>query len=180
MIYCFLANGFEEIEALTPVDLLRRCGKDVVIVGVGEEIISGSHNINICADITAPEIVYSKDIEMIILPGGKRGVINMEMNDYVKNCIDYCMANNILIGAICAAPSFLGHKKLLDGKTVTCYPGFETQLGNANYTGNVVERDGNIITARGAGVSMEFGMALVEALMGKEKVEELSRSIVCK
>ena len=179
MIYCFLANGFEEMEAIVPVDMLRRCEKDVLFVGVGDQIISSAHQVNICADILAPEVVLDETLEMIILPGGSLGTLNLEKNIYVQKAIDYCVENNKPIGAICAAPSILGHKNLLEGRNATCYPGFDTQLFGANYTGNLVEIDGNFITAKGPGASLQFGLALCEKLLGKERVDLLVPSLQC-
>ena len=105
MIYVFLANGFEEIEALTPVDLLRRAGKQVITVGVGDSVIVGSHGIAVVPDTIAEEAILGDELEMIVLPGGMPGTLNLEGNPYVQQAIDYCMEKNITIGAICAAPS---------------------------------------------------------------------------
>ncbi|MDE6101929.1 MAG: DJ-1/PfpI family protein, partial [Ruminococcus sp.] len=103
MIYVFLANGFEETEALAPVDLLRRAGKKVVTVGVGDNIITGSHGIPVVTDTIAQEIRLDEDLEMIVLPGGMPGTLNLEKSEYVQNAVDYCVKNNRFIGAICAA-----------------------------------------------------------------------------
>lgn len=179
MIYVFLANGFEEIEALTPVDLLRRAGKKVVTVGVGDSIIVGSHGIPVVADIIAQEAALTDELEMIVLPGGMPGTLNLEKSEYVQSAIDYCMENNITIGAICAAPSILGHKGLLRGKTAVCYEGFETQLDGAEIGAGSVAADGNIITARGAGVAVQFALALVERAVSKEESDRQFKAILC-
>ena len=179
MIYCFLAEGFEEIEALTPVDVLRRCGKEVVTVGIGEEIITGAHGISVCTDITEVDLVPNDEIEMIILPGGMPGTLNLEKNRSVQDTIDYCVKNDKYIAAICAAPSILGHKKLLDGKPATCFPGFEEQMGDAVMTGEKVVAADKIITAKGAGAALEFGLKLAEILCGKPRVEKLAASMQC-
>lgn len=179
MIYVFLANGFEEVEAITPIDLLRRSGKEVITVGVGDNVIVGSHNIPIVTDTIVQEIALDNSLEMIVLPGGMPGTLNLEKNSYVQNAIDYCYENNIYIAAICAAPSILGHKGLLKGKTAVCYEGFETQLEGAEIASSSVASDGNIITARGAGVAVDFSLKLVEKLVSEEERVRLSRAILC-
>lgn len=110
MIYVYLANGFEETEAIAPIDLLRRSEKKVITVGVGDNIITSSHGVNIVTDTIAQEAPLTDELEMIVLPGGMPGTLNLEASPYVQAAIDYCVANNIYIGAICAAPSILGHK----------------------------------------------------------------------
>ena len=179
MIYCFLADGFEEMEALCPVDILRRAEKDVTVVGVGEQVIVGSHQIPVVTDIDAAEIVLDDSLEMLILPGGMPGTLNLEKNAHVQKAIDFCVENNKFIGAICAAPSILGHKGLLKGKEVICFPGFEEQLTGAEISDNYVVQDANIITARGAGVAQEFGLKLVEALCGASRAASLKKSLQC-
>ena len=121
MIYAFLAEGFEETEAVTPIDLLRRSGKKVITVGVGDNIIMGSHGIPVVTDTIAQEAPLTDELEMIILPGGMPGTLNLEKSEYVQAAIDFCTANNKYIGAICAAPSILGHKGLLKGRKAVCY-----------------------------------------------------------
>ena len=158
MVYVFLANGFEETEAIAPIDILRRCELDVVTVGVGEEVITSSHGISVIPDITEVDFVPSEEIDMIVLPGGMPGTLNLEKSRTVQEAIDYCTENGKYIGAICAAPSVLGKKNLLKGKKATCFPGFEDFLLGAEFTGAPVELDGKIITARGAGVAVEFGL----------------------
>lgn len=180
MIYCFLADGFEEMEALCPVDILRRGGCEVVTVGVGEEIVAGSHGINVCADITDGETELSEKIDMIILPGGMPGTLNLEKNLNVQRVIDYCVENNKLIGAICAAPSILGHKGILKDREAICFPGFEGQLDCGRVSENFVCKDGNIITAKGAGVAQEFGLKLLEALKGKDAAVKMKESLQCR
>ena len=177
MIYCFLANGFEEMEALCPVDILRRAEKEVTVVGVGEQVIVGSHQIPVVTDINAAEVILDNSLEMIILPGGMPGTLNLENDMELQHTIDYCVENDKFIGAICAAPSILGHKVLLEGKKATCYPGFEKDLLGAEFTGEKVVQDGKIITSRGAGACLEFGLKLVEALKGKEKSDEIADNI---
>ncbi|MGI5960129.1 MAG: DJ-1 family glyoxalase III [Massiliimalia sp.] len=178
MVYLFLADGFEEIEALTPVDYLRRCKIEVQTVSVKpEKTVTGSHGIPVTADITIDQVDREK-IQAVILPGGMPGTLNLEQCEPLQQLIDFCAEQGKLLGAICAAPSILGHKGLLSGKKATCYTGFETALTGAEYTGAPVERDGNMITARGAGVAGQFAFALAEALVGKEAVKALKAGIL--
>lgn len=179
MIYAFLADGFEEIEAVTPIDLLRRAGKTVVTVGIGGKVITGSHNIPVTADITDSQLSLGDDVEMIILPGGMPGTLNLEKNDSVQKAIDFCSCNNRYIAAICAAPSILGHKGLLKNKNAVCYPGFESQLDGADIRTKPVVADGKIITSRGAGAAVKFGLKLVEILVSPEASNKLADSIIC-
>lgn len=179
MIYCFIANGFEEIEALAGVDILRRAELDVKIVGVGSKMVTGSHGITVVADIEESQVT-TDDMEGIILPGGMPGTLNLEKSPIVSASIAYCMSNNLLIGAICAAPSILGHKGLLKNRQATCFPGFETQLDCQKYTNESVTVDGNIITSKGMGVSIEFGLALLEYIMGKDRSNIMKDGLQCK
>ncbi len=179
MIYLFLANGFEETEAIAPLDILRRAELDVAAVGVGGKLIKGSHGITIACDMEA-EDASPDNAEMIVLPGGMPGTLNLEKNEVVQCFIDFCAQNNRWIGAICAAPSILGHKGLLNGKKFTCFPGYETQVTGGLYNPGGVVRDGKFVTAAGAGVAVDFGLALVEALLGKERSDILRASLQCK
>lgn len=179
MIYEFLADGFEEIEAITPLGLLKRAGKQVLSVGVGSLEVASARGIKVIADIGISEIKLDENLEMIILPGGMPGVENLYACDEVKNAIKYCTENDIFIGAICAAPSILGRMGLLKGKTAACYPGFENMLAGAVYSNEKVVRDGRLITARGAGNSVEFALKLVEALCGAEESHKISETIQC-
>ncbi len=178
MVYLFLANGFEEVEALTPLDYLRRC-EDVKVKSVSIEgrLVTGAHKITVMADLLLDEVDL-EEAEMIILPGGMPGTLHLEQCERLQKIIDQCAAKNIFIGAICAAPSILGHKGLLEGKTATCYIGFDTQLSGAKYTGAPVERDGNIITARGAGVANQFAFELIKALRGEEKANAVQAAVL--
>lgn len=177
MVYVFLANGFETIEALAPVDILRRAGADVKTVGLTGENIETSHKVTVKADITVDKVILDDSIDMIVLPGGMPGTLNLEDSLEVRAAVDYCAENGKLIGAICAAPSILGHKGLLDGKNFTCFPGFEKDIENANYTGEPVVTDGKIITGKGAGCCVPFALKLVEMLISKEKADEVAKSL---
>lgn len=179
MIYAFLANGFEETEAIAPIDILRRCGKEVITVGIGDNIIRGSHGIAVVTDTEDKFIELNENLEMIILPGGMPGTVNLEASEIVQKAIDYCVANDIYIGAICAAPSILGHKGLLNGKKAVCYSGFEQELAGADVLDVPTVADGKIVTARGAGVAVEFGLKLVEVLISKERSRIMGDSLLC-
>lgn len=178
MIYVFLADGFEEVEALTPVDYLRRCELEVKTVGVAGRLVRGSHGIVVMADIL-PDDIEPEKTDLIILPGGMPGTLNLEASPVVQEMIDYCVNRSIPIGAICAAPSILGHKGLLAGKRATCYTGFEDQLTGAEVTGEPVEKDGIFITARGAGVADRFAFKLIETLISKERAELVRDAVLC-
>ena len=176
MIYMFLANGFEEIEALCPLDLLRRAGLEVTTVGIGGEMICGSHGITVAADI--PEGMYADAApDMIILPGGMPGSKNLDENRTVDVALKAAARKGAYIAAICAAPMVLGHRGLLEGKEAICYPGFEKELTGAILSDKKVVRDGNVITAAGMGVALDFGLELVKALKG-EAVASALRSAV--
>lgn len=179
MIYVYLADGFEETEAITPIDMLRRAGKKVITVGVGDNIITSSHGIPVVTDTIVQEAPVNDELEMIVLPGGMPGTLNLEKSDYVQKAVDFCMEKNIPIGAICAAPSILGHKGILNGKKAVCYQGFESQLIGAEIGAGAVEVDGNIITARGAGVAMQFALALVEKAVSKAESERQFQAVMC-
>ena len=179
MIYVFLAQGFEETEAVAPIDILRRCEKEVITVGIGDNIIKSSHGLVFVTDTEDKLIELNSDLEMIVLPGGMPGTINLENSEIVQKAIDYCVENNILIGAICAAPSILGHKGLLNGKKAVCYTGFENQLTGAEVLNVPAVIDGQFVTARGAGVAVEFGLKLVEALISKERSQKVREAILC-
>ena len=165
MIYCFLADGFEEIEAIAPIDILRRASLPVLTVGVTGKTVSGAHGIVVEADITMDDVEPDK-MTGIILPGGIPGATNLEADMRLSALIDFAAENNILLCAICAAPMILGKKGLLRGKKATCYPGFEEHLTGAIIGGNVC-RDGQFITAEGAGAALLFGYTILEAL-GKD------------
>lgn len=179
MIYVFLAEGFEEVEALAPVDLLRRAKLQVTTVGVTGKTVTGSHGIPVTADITADQLTMDDTMEMVVLPGGMPGTLNEEASAVVQAALDYCAANDRWIGAICAAPSILGHRGMLQGKTAVCYPGFEVDLEGAQIGETGVVTDGKIITARGAGVAVNFGITLVGELCGEQTAAKIRTSIVC-
>lgn len=159
MLYLFLADGFEETEAIATLDVLRRGNIKTKTVGVGGEFIFGTHEIVVKADAT--EVDYS-DIDGVILPGGMPGTLNLQKDEGVTKAVNYCMENGKLVAAICAAPMIIGEMGYLDGKKAVCFPGFEDSLGDAEIMPDGVVVDGNIITAMGAGRALEFGAAICD------------------
>lgn len=178
MVLVFLANGFEEIEALTPVDCLRRCEIEVVTVGVGNRVVTGSHGIKVVADLDDLALTMNDSVEMIVLPGGMPGTLNLEKSEIVQSAVDYCIDHDIPIAAICAAPSILGHKGLLQGKKATCYIGYEDQLVGAEVvTDKPCVTDGNIITACGMGAALEFSCEIIKKLISSERADLLLQAL---
>ncbi len=177
MVYMFLANGFEEIEALCPLDLLRRAGVQVTTVGIGGEEITGSHGITVRADI--PDTMYRDSTpEMVILPGGMPGTKHLDASRTVEQALRAAAKSNAYLAAICAAPMVLGKRGYLNGKRAICFPGFEEFLEGATVADERVVTDGRIITGAGMGVALEFGLALVSALKGKSVADELRRAVL--
>lgn len=177
MVYMFLANGMEEIEALCPLDLMRRAGIEVTTVGVGGRSIVGSHGITVIADATENEFNGS-DADMIFLPGGMPGTLNLMASDTVKNAINKAADDGKYIAAICAAPSILGEMGLLNGKEAVCYPGFEDKLLGARISQSKVVLDGNILTAKGMGAALEMGLKIVEIFCGKAVSDKLCSAVI--
>lgn len=173
MVYVFLADGFEEIEALAPVDFLRRAGVDVKTVALKENKAIGAHNIIVNADINISDILLDKNVDAVILPGGMPGAQNLYDNNKVHEAIDFANKSKKLVCAICAAPFILGRKGLLNGKSATCFPGFEDELTGATYLNQGVVKDENIITAQGAGVAWEFGERIARELVGSELSQKI-------
>lgn len=180
MIYVFLADGFEETEAIAPIDILRRSELDVKVVAIKGDRATSSHGITVLCDMNIKDIT-TEDMDAIVLPGGMPGTLNLEADPILRVCIDYCNKNNKLIGAICAAPSILGHLGMLKGKKAVCFPGFENELLGAEVskTDSVI-KDGNIITAKGAGVAVEFGLALAKELAGEMMAKKLFAAMQCR
>ncbi len=179
MVYVFLANGFEEIEALAPIDILRRAGLSVQTVGIDGREVTGSHGVTFIADI-ADEAFIPDDMEAVVLPGGMPGTKNLEASRTVAAALTRATEEHCVIAAICAAPSILGHKGLLKGKRATCYPGFEEALQGATATGEPVVIDGQFVTARGAGVAVDFSLALVSLLCSPEEATHLREVLQCR
>lgn len=178
MVYLFLADGFEEIEALCVLDILRRAKVQINTVGVSGKIAHGAHGINVECDVTENEISVNDSFDMIILPGGLPGAHNLNDSPVVNEFIKKANNENKFICAICAAPYILGVRGILKGKRATCYPGFENQLEGAILTNTGVVRDGNIITGRAMGSATDFALEIAEALLGKETREALKKAII--
>ena len=178
MIYMFLANGFEEIEALLPLDLMRRAGLEVKTVGVGGLDITGSHGITVKADMLDTDFADNSP-ECVILPGGMPGTTNLDASPIVHKALDLALENNSLICAICAAPMILGKRGILKGKNATCFPGFEEYLEGATVGGRAV-RDGQVITGVGMGAALEFGIEIVAALCGRGAADKLFAAVLAK
>lgn len=179
MVYLFLADGFEIIEALAPVDMIRRAKLEVKTVGVTGKTVTSSCGVQVVSDITVDEVEYN-NIDAIILPGGMPGTVNLEKSVAVDKAIDVAVKNNAYVCAICAAPSILGHKDLLNDRNAVVFPGYEPDLHGAEISSDYVVMDGNIITAKGAGVSVEFGLKIVEALTDKETADKIKDTIQCR
>lgn len=173
-----LAEGFEEIEALTVVDILRRADIFVNMVSLDERTtVNGAHNIKVIADGTLADIDL-QEYDIFILPGGGLGTKNLSESKAVYDALNYMKEKDGFIAAICAAPSVLGKHGLLEGKTACCYPGFEDKLLNAEISMNGVVKSGKIITARGMGVSIDFSLEIIKALLDSEKADEISKAII--
>ncbi|MBQ8409679.1 MAG: DJ-1/PfpI family protein [Clostridia bacterium] len=180
MIYMFLADGFEEVEALCPLDILRRAGLEVTTVGIGKDMIRGAHGITVQTDIV--DILYrDSDPEMLILPGGMPGSTNLDESKTVDAALKAGARKGAFLCAICAAPLVLGKRGYLQGKSAVCYPGFEEYLIGATVSEDrSVVRDGNVITAKGMGVAFDFGLELVRALKDDETAEKIKASVFAK
>lgn len=176
-VILFFANGTEEVEALTAVDLLRRAGAQVTLAGIGGREVTGSHGIRITADISEDEI-SSYDYDMAVVPGGMPGTMHMDASATVEKTLAAVSENGGFLAAICAAPLVLGKRGYLNGKKAICYPGFESYLTGASLSESRVCRDGKIITAAGAGVALDFALALIGALYGEEKSNEIRASVL--
>lgn len=173
----FMADGCEEIEALTVVDMLRRAGIEIEMISItGNEKINGAHGIRIISDIMKENADY-KSYDGIILPGGMPGTLNLGNDEMVQRVIKK-FSENKLIAAICAAPSVLGMAGLLKGKKATCYPSFEEKLLGATCVEDSVVTDGNVITSRGMGTAIDFSLAIIKYFLGEEKAQEMSKSII--
>lgn len=173
-----LAEGFEEIEAVSIIDVLRRANINTLVVSVtGSKNVTGSHNIQIASDVLFEEVDYD-DISMIVLPGGLPGANNLKEHAGLgKQILDFHKTGKPL-GAICAAPLVFGNLGILKGRKATCFPGFENQLTGAKVTGAKVETSGKIITGKGAGVAIQFALKIVEQLKGKAFAEELAGKMI--
>ena len=176
-IIVFLATGFEEIEAITPLDVWRRAGFEVKTISVtGEKTVSGSHGINIIADYLF-DISICKDADLLFLPGGMPGSANLDKHEGLKAVLHDFYNDDKYLTAICAAPFVFGHNGILKDKKATCYPGYEKELFGAYATGNSIEIDGKIVTGKGPGVAMKFALEIVSILKSKIDADKLAEQM---
>ena len=179
-VFIFLAEGFEETEAIATMDVMLRGGLDVTSVSVtGKSLVTGAHGITVNTD-TLFEKADISSADMLVLPGGMPGASNLNAHSGVKSALKQFAANGKKVAAICAAPLVLGGLDLLQGKKATAYPGFESTLKGATYVNSPTVKDGNIITGRGPGFTFQFGLAIVEELQGKAKADEVAEGLLLK
>ena len=177
MVYMLLGTGFEETEAIAPLDLLRRAGVEVTTVGLNGKIIYGGHGIGVEADIEIGQLDLT-NLEMIILPGGLGGVASIRGCRAAMDAIAFAHENGKYTAAICAGPTVLADLGIVDGKNATCYPGCEGQMGSANMVEAAAVTDGKLITGTSAGCAVPFGLALIAALKGPEEADRIAQQIV--
>lgn len=178
MIYMLLGTGFEETEAVAPLDLLRRAGVEIATVGINGKIVTGSHGIGVQADLTLGEMDLTQ-MEGIILPGGLKGVASIRASREAMEAIRFAWENGKLTAAICAGPTVLADLGITAGKNATCFPGCEGQMGSANMAQNAAAvTDGNLITGTSAGCAIPFGLALIAYLKGQEAAQAIAGQIV--
>lgn len=176
MIYMFLADGFEETEALVTLDMMRRAGIEVLTVGIGKKCITGAHNIVVTADILCADVSLDS-CEGIVLPGGMPGTENLYASDVVISALDFCMNNSLLVAAICAAPIIIGRKGYLNGKNAVCFPGFENELSGAYLSTSQAVTDSHIITAKGAGCVFEFSHSIISYIKNTAAADKVISDI---
>ena len=179
-IAIFFAKGYEEIEALAVVDICRRCGLTIDMVSVTEEMqVEGAHGIVVAMDKTFSQVDFDK-YDMIVLPGGGEGTRNLEAHQELMAQVDAFYKAGKYVGAICAAPSIFGHRGILKGRKACCYPSFESHLEGAEVTAGPVEVSDNVITSRGMGTAIPFGLAIAALFCGEDKAEEMAKTIIYK
>ena len=177
MVYMLLGTGFEETEAIAPLDLLRRAGVEVQTVGITGKTVYGSHNIGIVADIT-PDEMDLESMEMIILPGGLGGVASARASKEALNALRYGWEHDRYVAAICAGPTVLADLGITDDRNATCFPGCESQMGKANMVNAAAVTDGKLITGTSAGCAISFGLELIAALKGADMADKIAKQIV--
>ncbi len=178
MVYVLLGTGFEEVEAITPVDLMRRAGIDVLTVGINGKVVYGSHGIGIEADISIGEMDLT-NMEMIVLPGGLGGVASIRASESAMQAIRFAWENGCYTAAICAGPTVLADLQIAQGHQATCYPGCEAQMENTTMVPNAAcVTDGKVITGTSAGCAIHFGLALITALKGEAAAKTVAEQIV--
>ena len=177
MVYMFLGTGFEETEAIAPLDLLRRANIEVATVGLNGKVIKGSHGIGVEADLAIGQVDFS-DADMIVLPGGLGGVASIKACPAAMDAVRAAYEEGKYVAAICAGPTILAQLGITDGKNATCYPGCEPQMGSANMVTAAAVTDGKVITGTSAGCAIPFGLALIAALKGQEAADAVEKQIV--
>ena len=178
MVYVLLGTGFEEVEAIAPVDLLRRAGVEVQTVGINGKTVYGSHHIGVEADIELGQMDLTA-LDMIVLPGGLGGVASIRASKEALEAVRFAWENDKFVAAICAGPTVLADLGITDGKQTTCYPGCEDGMGSANtLQGKAAVRDGRIITGTSAGCAIPFALELIAALKGEETANTVAKAIV--
>lgn len=177
-IAVFFGEGFEEIEALTVVDICRRAGIEVNMVSVtGQDRVTGAHKISVGMDMQFDEVDFAA-LDMLVLPGGRQGTKNLEAHAGLMEQVDRFYQEGKLLGAICAAPSIFGHRGMLRGRRACCYPGFEKELEGAEVMTSRVTVDNSVITSRGMGTAMDFALTITAILCGEEVAQKLSQTII--
>ena len=178
-----LADGFEEVEALAPIDVLRRSGASVTVAGLKPErgnLVRGAHDVWVRCDVELCDVREDR-FDAIVLPGGMPGALNLHKSEVVNSMVLDTYKRGDLVCAICASPAFvLAPTGILDGKKATCYPGCEEKYSHLNFCGERVVRDGNVITGAGPGTALEFGLLISEALFGKEVSSKIHSDMICK
>lgn len=177
MVAILLGEGFEETEAIAPYDLLKRAGVDVRFAGVGGDVITGSHGIRVASELPLSQLA-AQDVEMIVLPGGLRGVQTLSSDASAMQLTKQLWDSGRYVAAICAAPTILAKLGITDGKKATCYPGMEGEMGAALMEHASVVTDGRLITGRAAGSAMDFGLALVTVLKGEAAAKKIAAGVV--
>ena len=177
MVYILLGTGFEETEAIAPLDLLRRAGIAVLTVGLNGKTVYGGHNIGIEADITVEQMDLT-DLEMIVLPGGLGGVASIRACKQAMDAVQFAYENDKYTAAICAGPTVLADLGITNGKKAVCYPGFESAMGTAHIVDTAAVTDGKLITGTSAGCAIPFGLELIRALKGADAAAAIEKQIV--
>lgn len=177
MVYVLLGTGFEEVEAITPVDLLRRAGIEVLTVGLNGKTVYGGHGIGVEADITIDQMDLTA-LDMLVLPGGLGGVASIRACRQAMDAISFAHQNGKYLAAICAGPTVLGDLGITDGKNCVCYPGCEDGMGSATIANDAAVQDGLLITGTSAGCAVKFALALITALKGEDTANRIAQQIV--
>ena len=177
MVYVLLGTGFEETEAIAPIDLLRRAGIGVLTVGISGRTVTGGHGIGVQADILLGEMDLT-DMDMIVLPGGLGGVASIRASREAMDAVKFAWENGRFVAAICAGPTVLADLGITAGKKCTCYPGCESGMGSANMVNAAAVTDGSLVTGTSAGCAIPFGLALIAYLKGQEEADRIAAQIV--